>query len=145
MKIEIGNGGVGSSIAVIFVVGFFIPPIWPVLAVIGIVMWIMGLVAKHQIAQIPESAKMLFNAPTIQSAPSLPSIPALPAPPAPVEVALSDEEVDEKIQAAVAEAKRIANLTRCSHEGRKRIFERVFRRECEKQGVKADKIIWKTQ
>ena len=111
MKVEIGNGngGTGSSIAFIFVVGLFISPVWAVL-VLGIAMWIMGLFAKHQIAQIPESSKMPFNVPAI---------------PLPVEATLSDEEVDEKIERAKAEAARIAGLSRCSHEGRNRIFEAV--------------------
>jgi len=121
MKIEIGNGGMGSSIIFILVVGFFIPPVWPVLIVIGIAMWIASLVADRQIVAIPETSKT----------------------PLPVEATISDEDANEKIHAAKAEAARIAASTPCSHEGRKRVFERVFRRECEKQGVAVSKFTWK--
>jgi hypothetical protein len=49
----------------------------------------------------------------------------------------------EKIEAAKAEAKRVAGLTNCSHEDRKRIFESVFRRQCEQSGVKISSLVWK--
>ena len=68
----------------------------------------------------------------------------LTAPTSPVENTLSDEDVDERIQGAKAEAARIAGLTNCSHESRKKIFERVFHRECEQQGLKISKVIWKS-
>lgn len=67
-----------------------------------------------------------------------------PAPTSPVETTLSDEEVDERIQRAKAEAARIAGLTNCSHESRKKIFEHVFHRECQQRGLKVGKVIWKS-
>jgi hypothetical protein len=129
MKIEIGNGGFGSSIASLFVVGFFIPVIWPILIMIAIAMWIMGLVADHQIAQIPKSSKMAFHVPVI---------------PSPAETSVGDETAENIIKAAKLEAARIADLTPTNAEGWKKVYEHVLRRECEKRGVKVSKVVWKS-
>jgi len=128
MKIEIGNGGIGSSIALIFVVGFCIPIIWPVLAVIAFGMWVMSLILQHQIASVPTSSKLQLNVPVI-----LPS----------AGVSRSDQDADAIIQSAKEKAARVAYLASSEPEARKRVFERVFLRECEQRGVKISQIRWK--
>ncbi len=54
-----------------------------------------------------------------------------------------EQDDEEKMYAAMEEAKRIAKLTRCGQEDRKRIFEMVFVRQCERSGVKVNRVVWK--
>jgi hypothetical protein len=128
MKIEIGNGGFGSSIILFLVVGFFIPAIWTVIVVIGLAVWVLSLVSQHQIASIPTSSKLQLNVPAI-----LPSAGA----------SLSDQDVDAIIQSAKEKAAGVARLTSSEPEARKRIFEQVFRQKCQQRGVKISKLRWK--
>lgn len=49
----------------------------------------------------------------------------------------------EELRAAMAKARRVARSTDCGLEARKRIFERVLRRECQQRGVRISDFKWK--
>jgi hypothetical protein len=114
---------------------FFIP--FVVVAILFIVFAAMNWFASFS-TRVPTSAIIQLGVPVLTS------VPSLRAPTLPVDTTLSNEEIDERIQAAKGEAARIAGLTNCSHESRKKIFERVFHRECRQQGLKVSKVIWKS-
>jgi hypothetical protein len=131
MKIEIGNGGVGSTIILFIVVGIFLPEVVAIVVVVWFFIWIAGLFVDAQVTEAMKSdasAKLRLNVPLNQ-------IPAEPFCPR--------EGDEEKLELAIQEARRIANLTKCSHEGQKRIFEHVLRRECERAGVKVSAVSWR--
>lgn len=50
---------------------------------------------------------------------------------------------EEKMHAALEEAKAIAGRMRGGHEDRKRVFERVFRHRCQQRGVTVSRVVWK--
>ena len=54
-----------------------------------------------------------------------------------------DQDEEEKMYAAMQEAKAIAGRMQGEHEARKRIFERVFRHRCQQRGVTVSRIVWK--
>ena len=133
----------GFDIIRIGVVVILFPGIFAVLFIPFLVVVILFIVFAAMnwlasfITRSPASSKIQLTVPVLT--PGL----SQPAPISPVETTLSDEEVDERIQGAKAEAARIAGLTNCSHESRKKIFERVFHRECRQRGLKVSKVIWK--
>jgi Na+-transporting methylmalonyl-CoA/oxaloacetate decarboxylase gamma subunit len=132
MKIEIGNGGLGSTIILFMVVGFFIPEVFLLVGIVCFLMWIVGLCADRQVKQALKAdshSKIVLRGPETS---------------APVPTVLSEAESNEIIEEALAEAKRrVTAMTYCDHEARKKIFEAVFLRLCHKRGLKVDKLVWK--
>jgi hypothetical protein len=134
----------GFDIVRVGVVVILFPGIFAVLFIPFLVVAILFIVfaAMNWLASIstpaPTSSKIQLTLPVHTPTPSL------PGPTSSVQITLSDEEVDERIQMARAKAARIAGQTNCGHESRKKIFERVFHSECEQRGLKVSKVIWKS-
>lgn len=128
MKIETGNGGFGSSIILFLAVGFFIPAIWAMLAVIVFGIWTASLVSQYQIASVSIPSKLQLRVPV--------------APPS-IGVSLSRHDAKAIIQSTNAKAagRRSVGIQRAR--GTEESFERVCLRERERRGVKISRIGWK--
>ena len=138
MKNDDGFDIIQIGLVVILFPGIFAVLFIPflVVAILFIVCAAMNWLASFS-TSAPTSSKIQLTVPVLTRAPSL----LVPTPS--FETSLSDEEVDERIQVAKGEAARIAGLTNCSHESRKKIFERVFRRNCQQSGVKITNFLWR--
>ena len=129
------NDNGGNGLALLILACIFIPFLFEAILVFLVLIIIVcaadSLVKKA--ASTNESGKIRLNVPAISS-PTAPSVSAL-----------SEEESNAIVEAALTETNRQMAYVVCSDpKFREKYFQVVFTRLCERQGVKLDKLVWKS-
>jgi len=129
MKYKVSEG---TLLVAPFVVIFFLPGVG---VFIGLVLFLMWIADKVSDAQLKEAMKLNPPSKIIMPAPQRASAPVS---------ALSEEERNEIIEAALAETQRQLAYVVCPNPiFRQRYFDTVFTRLCARQGLKVNKFFWK--